>query len=203
MQTRSWSPLYYKIHNLKPKKNMKKCILQYSVTKITLSLLAAAVALLAPAPAHATISSSASVQGGNWSSWVGLTTNVMQYPDGITSSTTPAEATNVARTIACDCKSIGINFVRFPINPITVSNNWQVTQACINELLAEGLTVDIGCWYIDDGGSGEIPNMNTWSNTWRTVDGVYGGNPNVYYEPINEPLSYTASELLNNVYAVY
>ena len=178
---------------------MKRCFVRYFLTKITLAAVAAAVALLAPAPVHAT--STAGWHGGNWSSFVGLTTNVIQYPDGITSSTTPAEATNVARTIACDYKSVGINFVRFPVNPATVTGNWQVTQACIDELLAEGLTVNIGCWYVDDGvnnnGTGLIPNINTWSNMWKTVDGVYGGNNNVYYEPVNEPWGYSESGLLN------
>ncbi len=178
---------------------MKTKLIHKSIVSTILAALAAAVALLAPAPLHAT--STAAWHGGNWSSWDGLTTNVIQYPDGITSSTTPAEATNVARTIACDYKSVGINFVRFPVNPATVSGNWAVTQACINELLAEGLTVNIVCLYIDDGvnnnGTGLIPNLNTWSNMWQTVNGVYGGNNNVYYEPINEPWGYSESQLLN------
>ncbi len=191
---------------------MKTCFIPYSITKTTLAVLGAAIAVLAAASAHASLpANTAGFHGGNWSSWVGLSTNVIQYPDGITNGTTPAEATNVARTIACDYKSIGVNFVRFPINPATVSdvNQWPVTKACINELLAEGLMVDIGCWYIDDDatgytGTGKIPNMNTWSNMWKTVDAVYGSNGNVYYEPINEPYGYTPeSSLASSVYVPF
>lgn len=180
---------------------MKKCFTTYSLTKITLAALAAAVTLLAPAPAQADTSG---FHGGNWSSWVGLVDNDIQYPAGITSTTTVAQAQAVADTIACDYKAIGINFVRFPVNPATVTGNWSVTQACINELISQGLTVDIGCWYIDadSGGNGLIRNMSTWQAMWQTVDGVYHANNSVYYEPINEPFGYTAAGL-ESVYTTF
>ncbi len=180
---------------------MKKYSLHYFFIKTTLAALAAAAPLLAPAPAHADTSW---VHGGNWSSWVGLVDNDIQYPDGITSTTTIAQAQAAADTIARDYISVGINFVRYPINPATVSGNWSVTQAAINELIADGMTVDIGCWYIDadSGGNGLIVNMSTWQAMWQTVDGVYHGNNAVYYEPINEPFGYTAAGL-ESVYSTF
>jgi endoglucanase len=104
-------------------------------------------------------------------------------------------------------EGIGVNFVRYPVNPATVSrpgNNWAVTQAAINELIADGMTVDICCWYVNPqpGGSGTIVNMTTWETMWKTVDGVYKNNNSVYYEPINEPFGYSLSGL-EGVYTTF
>ncbi len=144
--------------------------------------------------------------GGNWADGgAGLVNNVIMYPDGITSSTTTTQAAAVADTVACDYKAVGINFVRYPINPATVSGNWAVTQAAINELISQGMTVDICCWYVDpqpQGGNGLIRDMTTWEDMWETVDGVYGNNNSVYYEPINEPSGYSLSGL-ESVYTTF
>jgi hypothetical protein len=188
---------------MKPKMNK-----YHSLIKTTLAVVAAVVTLLA-ASAHATLpSNTAGFHGGNWSSWVGLTTNIIQYPAGIDSGTTPAQAAAVADAVACDYKAIGINFVRYPINPATISGNWAVTTNAISELLAQGLKVDICCWYIDDDatgytGTGKIPNMTTWKSMWQTVDAVYGNNGNVYYEPINEPYGYSPESSLASVYTTF
>jgi len=171
---------------------MKKCFIQYSMIKITLAALAAAVALLAAAPARADTSWA---RGGNWAATAGLVDNVIAYPDGITSSTTPTQAAAVADTVAGDYALVGINFVRYPINPATVSGNWAVTTNAINELIAKGMTVDICCWYIS-ATDGLITNMMTWSNMWKTVDAMYKNNSAVYYEPINEPFGYTSEPAL-------
>ncbi|HEY1787141.1 MAG TPA: cellulase family glycosylhydrolase [Verrucomicrobiae bacterium] len=168
--------------------------------KTTLAVLAAAVTLLASTPTQA---STSWVHGGNWASGGGDPLNIL-YPSGITSSTTTAQAAAVADTVARDDLGIGINFVRYSIDPATVSGNWAVTQAAINELVADGLTVDICCFYTDweTGGTHEIVNMATWQSMWETVDGVYKDNNNVYYEPENEPSGYSLSGL-ESVYTTF
>jgi hypothetical protein len=179
---------------------MKKCFINYSITKI--SLVAVAMTLFAAGAAQA---GSAWARGGNWAATDGLVSNVVAYPDGITSSTTTTQAAAVADTIANDYDNAGINFVRYPVNPATVSGNWAVTQAAINELIADGMMVDICCWYVDpqpQGGNGLIVNMTTWENMWKTVDGVYKNNNAVYYEPINEPSGYSATGL-ESVYTTF
>lgn len=180
---------------------MKKCFIGHPLTKTTLTGLAAAIALLVAAPTHADTSWA---HGGNWAATGGLVTNIIMLPDGMNIGETPAQATNLADTIARDYIGVGINFVRFPVNPATVSSgNWAADQAAINELIADGLTVDICCWYIDDtGGTGLIPNMTTWEDMWKTVDAVYKNNNMVYYEPINEPYGYSLSGL-EGVYTTF
>ena len=176
---------------------MKKCFIQHSLTTVTLAALAAAVALLAPAPAQANTSWA---RGGNWATSGGDPYN-MVYPDGITSSTTTTQAAAVAHTIAGDYNSIGLNFVRISVDPATVSGGWAVVQAYVNQLVADGMYVDICCSYIDQS-TGVMPNESTWESMWKTVDGVYSGNTNVYYEPINEPWGYSATSL-ESIYTTF
>ena len=175
---------------------LKECFIQPSATKIILAALAAAVTLLA----HADTSW---VRGGNWADVDANITGIHLWA-GLTYSTTLAQATNVADQVAADYATVGINFVRVGINPTTVSStNWPVLKTCINELIAKGMTVDIGCWYcwpLDS--TGVITNMTLWQNMWQTVDNVYSNNNSVYYEPINEPAGYSLSGL-ESVYTTY
>lgn len=170
--------------------------------RTALVMVATAVTLLAVGSAHADTSW---VRGGNWATGAGLVENIIQYPSGITSSTTPAQAAAVADAIANDYKNVGINFVRFPINPATVTSNWPVAQACINELLSQGLYVDICCWYVNpepQGGNGFIRSMSTWQSMWQTIDSLYSSNNMVYYEAINEPSGYSLAGL-ETVYTTF
>ncbi len=178
---------------------MKKCFLRLFSIKPTLTVLAAAVPLLVPAAAHADTSW---VRGGNWADNGDNFQDGVIYPTGITSSTTTTQAAAVADTIAGDDKSVGINFVRIGINPATVSGNWSVVQSYVNELINDGMYVDLACWDGSDE-DGIINNFSAWQSMWQTVDGVYHANNMVYYEPFNEPHGYTAANLLNNVYAPF
>src|SRR5689334_3039142 len=166
---------------------MKKHFIQYSLTKTVLTLLAAAVSLLAPSLGHADTSW---VNGGNWADNRDNFQDGVIYPNGITSSTTAAQAAAVADTVAGDDISLGINFERIGINPATVSSNWTVVQAYVNELIADGQYVDLACWDGSDK-DGVINNFSAWQAMWQTVDAVYKNNNMVYYEPFNEPHGYT------------
>ena len=188
---------------------MKIRFVQHSIIKTTLAGLAATVTLLAAAPAYA---GTGWAHGANWASNGGLPgqpyDNSVLYPEGLTQGMTDAQAQAEADKVANDLEGIGVNFVRFPVDPATVNGNgsfgpnWSTDQAAINELIADGMTVDICCFYTDWQGTGQIPNMATWQTMWQTVDGVYSGNNNVYYEAINEPFGYTLSGL-ESVYTTF
>ena len=187
---------------------IKKWFIQNSLTKTTLTVLAAAAGLLAAAPARAALPPNTSfAHGGNWSQDYGIgphpITDVV-YNAGIDSNTTPAEAIQITDTLIDDYDAVGMNFVRFHVNPAAVSSNWVVTTNCINELINNGMYVDINCLDIDPV-SGTITNIPAWSNMWKTINSVYGSNTgvytNVYFEPINEPYpGYTTIQLSNLVY---
>ena len=179
---------------------MKKCFIEYPLTKTTLAGLAAAVMLLATAPAYADTSWA---HGGNWADDGDNFQTGVIYPTGITSSTTTAQAKAVADTIAADDTGVGINFVRIGINPATISDNWSVVQAYINELVADGMYLDLGFW-TSSHTVGTVTDFNGWKAMWQTVDGVYSGNNSVYYEPINEPHGYASETVLGtDVYAPF
>lgn len=179
---------------------------QFSI-RITLAAVAAAVTLLAAASAQAALpANTAFVHGGNWGQNQGPGGHApgdVIYNAGIYSNTTPAQAIQVTDQLIDDYRSVGMNFVRYHINPAAVSSNWVVTTNCINELINNGMYVDINCLYIDPA-SNVITNYNTWSNMWKTINSVYGSNTgvytNVYFEPINEPIGYDAHDLSNLVY---
>jgi hypothetical protein len=168
--------------------------------KLLLAALAVAVTLLAPTSARA---GTGWARGGNWAD-VQANITGMHFWTGISNSTTMTQATNVTDQVVKDFASVGINFVRVAINPATVaSTNWPILKACINELTAKGMTVDIGCWYcwpLDS--TGVITNMTLWQNMWQTVDNVYSNNNSVYFEPINEPAGYSLAGL-ESVYTTY
>ena len=175
---------------------MKKWLIQNSLTKRTLAALAVAVPLFT----HADTSW---VRGGNWADDGDNFQTGIIYPTGITSSTTTTQAAAEADIIALDDMSVGINFVRIGINPATISGNWSVVQAYVNELVADGMSVDLGFW-TSTSSVGTVTNVSAWESMWETVDGVYSGNNSVYYEPINEPHGYSSeSTLATDVYVPF
>jgi hypothetical protein len=178
---------------------MKKYFIHYSVKKLCVAIVTAAVALLASAPAQANTSW---VHGGNWADNDDNYQTGVIYPTGITSSTTTTQAAAEADTIALDDMSVGINFVRIGINPATVSDNWSVAQAYINELTADGLYVDL-CFWTYTNTVGTVTDESSWQNMWETVDSVYSGNNKIFYEPINEPFGYSSASSLESVYSTF
>ena len=179
---------------------MKKWIIEHTLTKTALAARAAAALLLTAAAAHA---NTAWVRGGNWADDGDNFQTGIIYPTGITSSTTTTQAAAEADIIALDDMSVGINFVRIGINPATISGNWSVVQAYVNELITDGMTVDLGFW-TSTSSVGTVTNESAWQSMWETVDGVYSGNNSVYYEPINEPHGYSSeSTLATDVYVPF
>lgn len=173
-----------------------KTIVQHSLFNTTLTVLAAAVALFTAVPAQAYTSW---VRGAMWASAGGEPYNIV-YPDGITSSTTPAQAAAVADSVSADYRDVGINFIRIDVDPITISSNWPVVQAYVNELVTNGLFVDICGSYNTT--NNVLVDLTNWKAMWQTIDGVYKNNNSVYYEPLNEPYGYNLSGL-TNVYSAF
>ncbi|RKP46073.1 RICIN domain-containing protein [Trinickia fusca] len=89
-----------------------------------------------------------------------------------------------------------VNTVRIPINYATVSNSayWSQYRGAIDGLLASGVYVVICYWPDGKDGLG-VPygtvNESNWLSAWGTVLSQYITNPQVYFEPINEPWGYS------------
>jgi len=148
-----------------------------------------AVALLTPMFANAT--NLWWVKGGNWADSRDNYNTGWVIPSGLTSSETVSGAQAKADEIASNLKYVSGNMVRVPINPPSVASTtwWPIMQAYINELVKDGLYVDMCCW-TETNTVGTVDDMSNWETMWQTVDSVYSTNWNIFYEPINEPYGY-------------
>lgn len=117
-------------------------------------------------------------------------------PSGLSSGITAANAAAVGKLISDSLKASGGTTIRMPITPLTAGNAtyWPVYQAAINAIVANGCNV-ILCYWPD--GVHHVPDSTQWYTMWKQVDTVYRNNASVYYEPINEPVDYSGTDLCN------
>ncbi len=133
-----------------------------------------------------------SIKGVNWADPNDNFNTGVLYVSGLSSSDTYASASVVADRVVSQFMSLlGSNTVRMPINEATVSNYWSTYTGAIDKALSKGKV--ILCYWAASGGA--PANMTNYWNMWNTVISKYGNNSNCYFEPINEPYGYTATNL--------
>jgi len=122
-------------------------------------------------------------------------------PSGLSSTITATAAAAVGKSISDSLKASGGLTVRMPITPTTTSSSsyWPVYQAAINAIVSNGCKV-ILCYWPD--GVHHVPDSAQWYTMWGQVDAVYRNNTSVLYEPINEPVDYSGTDLCN-LYATF
>ncbi|GAA3977562.1 RICIN domain-containing protein [Mucilaginibacter dorajii] len=120
-------------------------------------------------------------------------------PSGMTTSLTATQAAALATSISSAVKTSGGTTIRMPINPWTPSSStyWPVYQAAINAIVANGCKVILCYWPVS---VHHVPDTAQWHTMWSSVNTVYKNNTSVLYEPINEPVDYSSTDL-NNLYA--
>jgi hypothetical protein len=167
---------------------------------ITLSALALALAglqLTGPRQAHAAASSTTTTsgfKGVNWADQRDNFVNGVLYPSGLSSSDTYASATTVADQVVGQMDTIsGANTVRMPINEPTVSSFWSTYTGAIDGALSKGKVI-LAYWAYS---GGRPANVTAFYQMWDTVVAAYAGNPNAYFEVINEPYAYSTTDLDN------
>ncbi|WDF57376.1 RICIN domain-containing protein [Mucilaginibacter sp. KACC 22063] len=117
-------------------------------------------------------------------------------PSGMTSSISTTAAAAVATNISNALKNSGGTTIRMPINPWTPQNAsyWASYKAAINAIVANGCKVILCYWPV---GVHHVPDLTQWNTMWTAVDNVYKNNSSVLYEPINEPVDYSSTDLAN------
>lgn len=172
-------------------KNMKKLV---SVLALGISLTLGSMPLAAQqAPA------TNSFRGMNWAQ---LGDNFSTSPlviQGLSSSDSYATVQGKANALYDDMASaMGVNTVRLPINTQTVANTtwWNAYRGAIDAANAHGFKVILTFW-TDHASGARIANLAAWNTMWSTVISTYGSNPNVYFEPMNEPGGYSSTEWRN------
>lgn len=151
--------------------------------------LAASLVTAGTTPAHA---STGRLHGVNWADQRDNFVNGVLYPSGLSASDTYSSAATVAGQVVGGLYSItGADTVRMPINEPTVSNYWGTYTGAIDTALTKG-NVILAYWAYN---GGKPSSMTAFYQMWDKVVGKYGGDPNAYFEVINEPYGYGAGDL--------
>jgi hypothetical protein len=158
-----------------------------------IAVAAASVLLIAPAqPASAATNQ---FKGVNWADTRDNYNTGWVIPDGLAASDSYAQVYSIANNyIKAFQSNLGANTVRLPINPPSVSESWwSAYRGAIDAALADNMKVIISAW-TQSTSTGTITDMTAWQSMWSTVVSQYGGNSNVYFEPLNEPYGYSLSQ---------
>ena len=76
---------------------------------------------------------------------------------------------------------------------------WNSYTGAIDAATDAGFKVILGYWEGTSSEDGKVDNTAAWTSMWNTVVGKYGGNSLVYFEPMNEPHGYSATDWTNLV----
>ncbi|WP_434739425.1 RICIN domain-containing protein [Micromonospora sp. SH-82] len=91
--------------------------------------------------------------------------------------------------------TMGVNTVRLPINTHTVGTAWwNAYRGAVDAATDRGFKVILAYWEDGAASGGRITDLAAWNTMWSTVTNTYGANPNVYFEPMNEPHGYSSAE---------
>ena len=116
-------------------------------------------------------------------------------PIGLSKSDSYATTYTKATAILRGFQGLGSNTIRFGINPQTTASSWWGSlTAAYDAASAMGMNVMIAPWPPT---GGRISDMNAFYRMWDTVIAKYGSNSRFYFDIVNEPWGYSATELTN------
>jgi hypothetical protein len=134
------------------------------------------------------------IRGVNWADARDNFVNGVLYVSGLGASDSYASASTVASRVIGQLYSLtGANTVRMPINEPTVGTYWTTYTGAIDAALARG-NVILAYWAYT---GGKPQSTSAFYSMWDKVVAAYGSNPNAYFEVINEPSGYAATDLDN------
>ncbi|QEO15457.1 cellulase family glycosylhydrolase [Agromyces intestinalis] len=131
--------------------------------------------------------------------WAVLGDNFNKNPlvlDGLSASDSYATVKAKANALYDDMQStMGANTVRLPVNTHTVGGSfWSAYRGTIDAATERGWKVILAYWEDGAASGGRVTNSDAFHAMWTTVINAYGGNSNVYFEPMNEPHGYSSQE---------
>lgn len=148
-----------------------------------------AAALLAAVPSASAATNS--FHGVNWADARDNYVNGWVIPTGLTAGDSYATVRTKADGVITGFQQlVGANTVRLPINPQSVNSDWWARyKGAVDSALAHGMRVILSYWEANK--DGYVDDLSAWNTMWDTVTSGYGGNGNVYFEPMNEPFGYS------------
>jgi hypothetical protein len=159
------------------------------------AVLAAAITVPLVAVAGEASAATSGFRGVNWADARDNYVDGWVIPTGLTASDNYATVKSKADgIIAAFGNLLGANTVRLPVNPQSVNSSWWgAYKGAIDSALAHGMKVILGYWEADNHKDGLVDDTAAWNTMWDKVTTDYGGNGNVYFEPMNEPFGYSLS----------
>ena len=163
-------------------------------SRLRVATLAFAAAVLAAPLLWSIPEASAATNGFRGVNWADARDNYVDgwvIPTGLTASDSYATVkTKADGILSAFQQQIGANTVRLPINPQSVNSDWWSRyKGAVDSALAHGMKVILSYWEANK--DGLVDDTGTWNTMWDTVTADYGGNGNVYFEPMNEPFGYS------------
>jgi hypothetical protein len=115
-------------------------------------------------------------------------------PVGLSTSDSYATTYTKATAILKGFQSLGANTVRLPFNAATTSGSWWGSYtAAWDAASALGMKVVVAPWLQN----GTVSDTTSFYSMWDTVINKYSGNSNIYFDIMNEPYAYSATNLTN------
>jgi hypothetical protein len=115
-------------------------------------------------------------------------------PVGLSTSDSYSTTYTKATAILKGFQSLGANTVRMPFNAATTSGSWWGSYtAAWDAASALGMKVVVAPWLQN----GRVSDTTSFYNMWDTVINKYSGNSNLYFDIMNEPAGYSATDLTN------
>jgi hypothetical protein len=130
-------------------------------------------------------------RGVNWADQRDNYVDGWVIPSGLTAGDSYTTVRSKADSILDGFQQlIGANTVRLPINPPSVNSDWwNRYKGTVDSAVARGMKVILTYWEANK--DGYVDDPTAWNTMWDRVTADYGGNGNVYFEPMNEPFGYS------------
>ncbi len=115
-------------------------------------------------------------------------------PVGLSTSDSYATVYAKATAVLKGFQGLGANTVRFGINSATTSSSWwNSLVGAYDAATALGMNVVIAPWLQ----GGKVSDTSSFYAMWDTVIAKYGNSSNFYFDIMNEPYAYSATDLTN------
>jgi ricin-type beta-trefoil lectin protein/cellulase (glycosyl hydrolase family 5) len=165
-----------------------------------LSAMALAVAglLATAATAHgapaATAASTSQFHGVNWADPNDNFITGPNIPVGLSQSDSYATVYTKSTSILKGFQGLGANTVRMGFNAATTSGSWWNSYTATLDAATDlGMNVIVAPWLQ----GGKVSDTASFNQMWDTMINKYGGHANFYFDIMNEPYGYNATDLTN------
>src|SRR5258707_11630142 len=115
-------------------------------------------------------------------------------PVGLSTSDSYSTTFTKATAILKGFQSLGANTVRMPFNSATTSGSWWNSYiGALDAVSALGMNVVVAPWLQN----GTVSDTTSFYQMWDVMINKYGGNSHFYFDIMNEPWAYSATNLTN------